>query len=73
MYSPFVCSEDANGNSLLDIRVYCQSQTKKKGKRKKEVAASVGHPLGLLVKKQDLEKSKFSFSLFDITPSSPLE
>ncbi|KXN87176.1 hypothetical protein AN958_09102 [Leucoagaricus sp. SymC.cos] len=48
--------EDAHASSLLDVRVYYQSQTKKKGKRKKEVATAIGHPLGRLVKIQDLEQ-----------------
>lgn len=51
-------SKDADADSRLDIRVFCQSQTKKKGKRKKEVAAACGHSLGQLLKKQDFDKSK---------------
>lgn len=48
--------EDADANSLLDIEIFCQSQTKKKGKRKKLVASAIGHPLGRLVKTQELER-----------------
>ncbi|XP_006457701.1 hypothetical protein AGABI2DRAFT_64161 [Agaricus bisporus var. bisporus H97] len=48
--------KDADADSRLDIRVFCQSQTKKKGKRKKEVAAACGHSLGQLLKKQDFDK-----------------
>ncbi len=55
----FLLSENVDLNSLLDVRIYCQSQTKKKGKRTKEVAAAVGHPLGQLIKKQELERSKW--------------
>lgn len=58
-------SENADLNSLLDVRIYCQSQTKKKGKRTKEVAAAVGHPLGQLLRRQELERSEYlcAFSL----------
>ena len=68
----FPLSENANLSSLLDVRIYCQSQTKKKGKRTKEVAAAVGHPLGQLLRKQELERSEY-LRMFNLSFPDSLE
>jgi hypothetical protein len=66
-------SENADADSRLDIRVFCQSQTKKKGKRKKEVAATTVHSLGQLLKKQELDRSETLYTPQAVFILLPLE
>lgn len=46
--------------SVLEVKIWRISQTKKKGKRR-SLVATASHPLGDLLKRQESERSEFFY------------
>ena len=58
-------SHNASATSVLQVMIWRQSQTKKKGKRRNLVATAT-HSLGELLKRQELERSAFFRATIDV-------